>query len=220
MRDGFVFYGSFYDALSDLPEDLRLQAYEAICKYALLGVEPDCSGVIRTVFKLVRPQIDANNKRRENGKKGAEVSNERHDDSTEAAPDQQEVGNQSATERQEVGTDAAKEKVKEKEKVKVKEKEKRERFAPPTADEVAAYCRERNNGVDPDRFIDFYASKGWKVGNQPMKDWKACVRTWEKRDGAPQKVPLKKNAFTRFDQREYQNDELEAMLLGVGGGSG
>lgn len=56
------------------------------------------------------------------------------------------------------------------------------RFAPPSIQEVTDYCRERGNGVDPERFVDFYAAKGWKVGNQPMKDWKAAVRTWEKRN--------------------------------------
>ena len=59
----------------------------------------------------------------------------------------------------------------------------RTRFTSPTLDEVEAYCAERGNGVDPQQFIDFYTSKGWKVGDQPMKDWKAAVRTWEKRDG-------------------------------------
>lgn len=56
------------------------------------------------------------------------------------------------------------------------------RFAPPTVEEVRTYCQERHNKVDPERFVDFYASKGWRVGNQPMKDWKAAVRTWEKRE--------------------------------------
>lgn len=55
------------------------------------------------------------------------------------------------------------------------------RFVPPTVAEVADYCRARTNDVDPERFVDFYASKGWKVGSEPMKDWRACVRTWEKR---------------------------------------
>ena len=67
-----------------------------------------------------------------------------------------------------------------------KERVKREtakRFAPPSVDEVRAYCKERNNGIDADTFVDFYTSKGWKVGNNPMKDWKAAVRTWEKRHG-------------------------------------
>lgn len=52
----------------------------------------------------------------------------------------------------------------------------------PTVEEVREYCTARGNSVDAEQFVDFYASKGWKVGNAPMKDWKACVRTWEKRE--------------------------------------
>lgn len=62
------------------------------------------------------------------------------------------------------------------------------RFAPPTPEEVNTYCRERNNGIDGSEFCDFYTSKGWKVGKNPMKDWKAAVRTWERsrKQNAPQ----------------------------------
>lgn len=56
------------------------------------------------------------------------------------------------------------------------------RFSPPTLEEVKAYCLERNNKVNPEQFVDFYSSKGWKIGSQTMKDWKAAVRTWEKRE--------------------------------------
>lgn len=61
-------------------------------------------------------------------------------------------------------------------------------FVPPTVDEVASYCKERNNEVDPEAFVAFYASKGWKVGKAPMKDWKMAVITWEKRS-SPKKNP-------------------------------
>lgn len=54
------------------------------------------------------------------------------------------------------------------------------RFQPPTLSEVRAYCQERQNNVDAERFIDYYTSNGWKVGKNPMKDWKAAVRTWER----------------------------------------
>ena len=62
------------------------------------------------------------------------------------------------------------------------------RFVPPTPEEVNVYCRERNNGIDGSEFCDFYTSKGWKVGKNPMKDWKAAVRTWERsrKQNAPQ----------------------------------
>lgn len=60
----------------------------------------------------------------------------------------------------------------------------RKRFTPPSVDEVAAYCRERGNAVDAQRFVDFYAASGWMRGKTPVRDWKACVRTWERNDNA------------------------------------
>lgn len=59
---------------------------------------------------------------------------------------------------------------------------KRKVFVPPDVSEVRAYCRERKNNVDASTFCDFYEAKGWVVGKTKMKDWKAAVRTWEKRD--------------------------------------
>lgn len=74
---------------------------------------------------------------------------------------------------------------------KEKEEDPQKRFSKPTIEEVRAYCLERKNNVDPEQFVDFYSAKGWKVGNSPMKDWKACVRTWEKRNPNPK--PIKNN---------------------------
>lgn len=56
------------------------------------------------------------------------------------------------------------------------------RFKPPTVDEVKAYCLERKNGIDPDRFVDYYTATGWMRGKTKMKDWKAAVRTWERKE--------------------------------------
>ena len=55
-------------------------------------------------------------------------------------------------------------------------------FVKPTLDEVRAYCQQRNKGVDPQKWYDHYTANGWKVGKNPMKDWKAAVRTWERSD--------------------------------------
>ena len=87
---------------------------------------------------------------------------------------------------------------------------KRKIFKKPTLDDVKAYCRERGNAVDPEAFIDFYESKGWRVGNQHMKDWKAAVRTWEKRE----KLTPKKRQPSFKDQRSYDYGSLEQQLLG------
>jgi hypothetical protein len=62
-----------------------------------------------------------------------------------------------------------------------KEKRKNSRFTPPTLEEVKAYCLERNNNVDAEKFVDYYTANGWVQGKgKPVKDWKACIRTWEK----------------------------------------
>lgn len=58
-------------------------------------------------------------------------------------------------------------------------KEDNKRFTPPTVEEVRAYCIERNNNVDAERFVNYYESKGWLIGKTKMKSWKAAVRTWE-----------------------------------------
>ncbi len=75
------------------------------------------------------------------------------------------------------------------------------RFTKPTLEEIVAYCEERGNNVDPQAFYDFYESKGWKVGNQPMKDWRAAVRTWERRQ-APGKPAAPADKPSKYDREE------------------
>jgi len=80
------------------------------------------------------------------------------------------------------------------------------KFIPPTLEEVTAYCKERDNGVDPERFIDFYTANGWIQGKgKPIRDWKAAVRTWEKNciQGKQQDKVARRN---NFKQRDYSDD--------------
>lgn len=116
---------------------------------------------------------------------------------------------------------------------------KRTRFTPPTVEEVAEYCKERGNKVDPQQFVDFYASKGWKVGNSPMKDWKAAIRsTWERQErqqsrAAPAKRNANKGCYSSIDDAVFEKimnpygvssiDESDVEKImnpyGIGGGS-
>jgi hypothetical protein len=84
------------------------------------------------------------------------------------------------------------------------------RFVPPTLEEVQEYCKERNNNVDAERFIDFYESKGWMVGKNKMKDWKASVRTWERQNN-------KSNRKDDFAQTDYSNELDEIIDLSMRG---
>ena len=77
------------------------------------------------------------------------------------------------------------------------------RFVKPTLEEVQNYCKERKNKVNAQRFIDYYESKGWTVGkNSPMKDWKACVRTWEQLDTQPTHFDYD---FKNHSEEEFKN---------------
>lgn len=78
------------------------------------------------------------------------------------------------------------------------DKPKTKRFIKPSIDDVAAYCKERGNRLDAQAFIDFYEAVGWRVGNKPMKDWRAAVRTWEHRDPARAPKPARKEKRYRL----------------------
>lgn len=89
--------------------------------------------------------------------------------------------------------------------------ESKKRFHPPTVEEVEAYCFERNNKVDAERFVDYYTANGWKVGKNPMKDWKAAVRNWERKDPPDNVVSMTKGQ----QARAAQNEVLKAMYQGL-----
>lgn len=83
---------------------------------------------------------------------------------------------------------------------KEQKKEAARRFIPPTLEEVRAYCKERKNNVSPERFFDFYTAKGWKVGKNTMKDWRAAVRTWEREEAQPQAQNVQPRKTVEFWQ--------------------
>lgn len=85
-----------------------------------------------------------------------------------------------------------------------KPQKKSSRFSPPSVDEVRSYCRERNNLVDPEKFVDYYTARGWKIGKNSMKDWKAAVRTWERNNYSTNQnaSPASSNPFTELKRKE------------------
>ena len=77
----------------------------------------------------------------------------------------------------------------------------KEQFTPPTIEEVADYCKERNNNIDPMQFIDYYGARGWRFNNGgKMKDWRATVRTWEHRNFSS---PAQKDFFGDADKKTF-----------------
>lgn len=111
--------------------------------------------------------------------------------------DRKEIARKSQEDSNEIATE-----------LEIKNKEiKNKRFIRPTVDEVRAFCQEKGYDIDPERFVDFYESKGWLVGKTPMKDWKAAARGWQSRQKETVKKPeQKKNNFKGDYERSYDED--------------
>lgn len=203
MNDRFTFFASFYEAAKDLPDADRLALYDAIIKYGIDGTEPDLSGIPKMIFAVIHPILGAGTVRRSNGKLGgrpkkAEVSQEENhgfsEDKTIGFPKVE--SNKNIEKEIEVENEV--------------EDRKSRAFRPPSLQEVRDYCIERKNNVDPEQWFAFYESKGWMIGKNKMKDWRAAVRTWEKRD--TDKPKKKTGQFYQFQQGEYDYAEIERRL--------
>ena len=190
-RESFVFYRSFFEALQNVPKKNRADVYEAVFAYVFEASEPSLSGVSRALWELMRPQLDSSMKRYENAKKGAEYGKLGGRPRKKDAEQKPLKGNETKTLNDNVNVnvnvnDNDNENVNEN--VNVNDSLPQtpskgaagEGFQIPSLSEVRDYCQERQNSVDPEEFLDFYTSKGWLIGKTPMRDWKACIRTWEK----------------------------------------
>ena len=82
-------------------------------------------------------------------------------------------------------------------------------FQKPSLEAIRAYCSSRGNNVDAEQFFNFYESKGWVVGKSPMKDWKAAIRTWEKRE---KEVPQRKRATHKESVLEHNLKVMDQMF--------
>lgn len=86
------------------------------------------------------------------------------------------------------------------------------KFHKPSLEEIRDYCLERGNRVDPEQFLNFYESKGWVVGKSPMKDWRAAVRTWEKRENDS---PRRRSPMTRSESVLEHNLKVMDQMFGT-----
>lgn len=201
MRDSVVFYRSFWEAIKQLQEKERLESLTAILEYGLDEIEPKSAGVASAMFLMAKPQIDANNRRYQNGTKGGRPATKTEPNDNLESNYNKPSDNQTIT------------KAKPKEKNNVKEKDNvndnnKKTFTPPSVSDVSDYCTLNGYGIDPESFVDFYASKGWMVGKNKMKDWKASVRTWVRSQRQESTAKGSKNQFHNFEQRDTDYDAL------------
>lgn len=151
----------------------RGRLFTAMLEYAKTGAVADLKGNERFVFATVKMNIDA---QRDSYDKQCETNKRIATNRNEAS--------RTVTNRDEPSQDQDQEKTKKRPRKETIPPKHLTVFTPPSVEEVSDYCRERGNSVNATRFVDFYSMKGWMVGKNKMKDWKAAVRTWERNDKA------------------------------------
>ena len=190
------FYDSIIEGAQELPANERGQLYAAALEYLYYGRDPDFAmrPAPKALFVAMRPVFD--NQRAQSARARKPRPSRRKTDSqpnasrtlAETQPDDSrglaECQPNANEQEQEIEKELANASSK-----------KRARFVPPTPEEVDAYIAERGySGFDGEGFCAFYASKGWKVGNQPMRDWRRACVTWQKRREAERQTTREKEA--------------------------
>lgn len=180
-RKSFIFFRSYADALFELPDERYVRVSKALLRFALDGEEPDLKGEEKAIFLLMKPVILDGIKKYENGRKGGRPKSISEDNQEESKPEPTETKPKSiALHDKDMELDNAIDKDLDNNSAASPQKGKK--FKPPTLMEVETYCVERGLPIDAERFIDYYSSNGWRVGNSPMKDWQAAARNWARRN--------------------------------------
>ncbi len=202
------FYDSIIEGAQELPATERGQLYAAVLEYLYFRREPDfpMRPAPKAIYVSFRPILDNQLSASKRGKKGGRPRKQRSRAKAEVSESeklnettgfQKGDGCEKQTEskaKAEVSENASFSKSEQEQEQEAKElahasSKRRARFVPPTPEEVDARIAEMGyEGFDGEEFCAFYASKGWKVGNQPMKSWKQACVTWAKKRQAEQRI--------------------------------
>ena len=179
MRDSMVFYRSFFEAIKDLNFEQQGDIFNAIFDYGLNFKEPKLEGICKTIWTLIKPQLDANIKKFHNGKQPKEKQKK----SKPKANQKQTKSKIQANVNDNVN---ANDNIKDISKTSLQEVEKL--FLEKTAyNWTETYAKK-----EAEKFYNFYASKGWKVGKEKMKSLPHAVGGWISRNDKPELInPVK-----------------------------
>lgn len=200
MKDSFVFFRSFFEAIECLEDDReKAAAYKAVVSYALDGTEDWQKGAVQAIMMMAKPTLDYSRRQYENGLKGGrpkktQTKPTQNPTETQLKPNHNPYQNQNQDKdkNQDVSVN----------------EERGPGETPgghtPTAAQVTEYAKSIGYRIDAQGFVDKYAATGWTLGGAPIRDWKALVRRWKKQDEKT------KDKVHNFDER---GDDLDAEVL-------
>lgn len=202
-RDSFVFYRSFYEALQNVPKKHRTEVYEAVFEYAFESREPSLSGVPRALWELIRPQLDASQKRYENAKKGAEYGKMGGRPRKKDENKKPLKGYEPKTLNVNVNDN-----VNENVNVNVNAPAAGSDTHIPTFDEIALFCNQHGIKTDIKKFMQYNEGKGWSM------EWTSALALWVQKDKDKKKEDRSKNRFNNFENSEpYDFEAIERAAL-------
>lgn len=224
-KKSFVMYESWGTAIEKMSNEQAGELIKAIYAYQK---DPDAAPkdpALAFVFELIKQQLDADSQRykeacaarSEAGKKGGRPKANASDKKQMVSEESKKSKCFSEKAKKADNDNEYDNDLKENTLEGVKEK----RFAPPTLQEVKDYCLKMGyTHVDAERFIDYYTSNGWMVGKNRMKDWKAAVRNWDRREKNPQRQDgaaevAKKNRFHNLEEHGYDYDAMVWDMVGA-----
>lgn len=188
-------YSRYLQTLAPFTDAERGRIMTAMLTYSTMGEIPEFEGNERYIWPTIQAQIDRDAsvyqekcaKNRANGAKGGRPPKNQTDiEKTKRFSEEPKKANTNTNTKTNRNTKSND--------IEADKPPVRHKFSPPTVEEVQTYCKEKGYAIDPGRFVDYYTSNGWRVGKNPMKDWKAAVRSWngkeQQQNGKTESKPL------------------------------
>jgi hypothetical protein len=225
-RDSMIFYRSFYEAIRELPERNQVEVLRAICEFGFDGSEPEISGLSKTIWILIKPNLQANRKKWESGCK----AKTKQPKSKTEAKNKQTRSKVEANVYVDVDVDVDEDGNEDKDKDKnekglmvVPSELPNKKFLKPSLQEVSLYVQSKEPQANKElihqfaeKFWNFYESNGWKVGKNPMKSWQSAIRTWNEtlqKTINPFKESSAKESFPFSPQKKGSWDSRQSEYL-------
>lgn len=176
MAARFTWHEKFTRVVDKLPEESQGAFVLAVIRYGSYGEEPDLDYPLNVIFESIREDVDYSVSARKNGSLGGRGNKKKEGNSGEETPlENPPLETAKPPFEAKTRQDIARQDI-------TRQDNKGARFTPPTPEQVSTYAKTAGITLNAERFCDFYASKGWKVGSSSMKDWKAAARNWAARD--------------------------------------
>lgn len=190
-KNNFILYKDFKPTLKLLNDEQAGKWIKAVFDYVDGRNEPDFTddGMLQLAFSITKTQLERDlvkyknivERNKKNGLKGGRPSNKEKETQTDKLKPKKPsgiLGNPNKPKKADSVSDSVSDRDSDKKDIKKTSK----KFIKPTLQDLQNYCTEKSYNIDCQNFIDYYESNGWKVGRNPMKDWKATVRTWNNRN--------------------------------------